>query len=163
MYYAKNGILDKEVGQEVQYVDPVCPEATWDKIATSSKTYVWGVNCPVVTDIANAFVTEDGILFSILKESWRILKKSGQVVFPGKYGMHYTVDEFQNYINNNSMLNKWQFSIVKVEDFPISLGHINQYSGKSVIHPILAVFTKPMSGGRKRQTLKKHKLRRTKA
>lgn len=161
MYYVIGGVLHTPVSPEAQYVDPYeCPEKTWDKIAENSKTYIWGVNCPVAMQINNVNITATGNLIGILDECWRVLKRGGQVIFPGRYEIGL-VERVQALIDSNDAFrNKWRFSIIKAEDFTFSLGHINIYSGLPVIHPILAVFTKPASGGRSKcKTLKKRKRR----
>jgi hypothetical protein len=160
MYHVKAGRLDVPVGPDAVYVDPICPDNTWAAIATKSKTYVWGVNCSVVMQISHVNPEASGVLFPILNEAWRILKNGGQMIFPGKYDMDI-VARLQEKIDSDPLfVNKWRFSIVKTEDFPFTLGHLNKYSGSPVIHPVLAIFTKPVgSGGRKRRTRKRRQSR----
>ena len=136
MYYVKNGVLDTPVGVEAHYVDPIaCPEKTWEKIPTNSKTYIWGVFCPIAQDILHSNIL---ILPGILNNSWRILKRGGHVIFPGPYDMSL-VEPMQAAIDSDvTMENKWRFSIVKTKDFPFVLAHI-----KSAIYSTMAIFTKP--------------------
>jgi hypothetical protein len=153
VYYVKDGHLDAPVGPEAVYVDPACPDDTWAKIAPASKTYVWGINCPVALQIGYAEPTATGALLSILAEAWNVLQGGGQVIFPGKYDMNI-VGRVQEKINSDPLfVNKWQFSMVKTEDYAFTLAHVNKYRGTPIVHPVLAIFTKPVgSGGRKRRT-----------
>lgn len=152
MYHLKNGALDKVVG--ANYVDPECPETTWGDIEAESKTYVWGDNCPVGPQIRSGEIQEDCVLINILDESWRVLKKGGKVIFPGPYNT--TMEEpMQALIDSGAFKHKWSFSVIKNEHFPFVLTHKNKV-GDFKVPPYLAIFTKPMSGGKsKRKTLKR--------
>ena len=135
IYYIKNGVLDTPVGVEAHYVDPTaCPEKTWEKIPTNSKTYIWGIHCPVAQDILHSYF---GVSRNILNNSWRILKKGGHVIFPGPYDMSL-VEPMQTVIDSDvTMKNKWKFSIVMTKDFPFVIA-----SAKSAIYSTMAIFTK---------------------
>lgn len=163
MYHIKDGHLVALVGPDAVYVDPMCPDNTWAAIATNSKTYVWGVNCPVAMQIGRVNPEATGELLRILPEAWRILKNGGQVIFPGKYDMSI-VARLQEKIDSDPLfVNKWRFSIVKTEDYPFSLVHINKYSGTPITQPVLAIFTKPVAAGRRlRRTRKRRNQSRSK-
>jgi hypothetical protein len=63
------------------YVDPdECPDKTWDKIPSNSKQIIWGQSCPVYS--AFRLGSKHSELEPILRESLRVLKLGGVVVFP---------------------------------------------------------------------------------
>ena len=150
MYHLKNGALEQVNG--ALYIDPECPESTWADIEAGSKTYVWGENCPVAPQIYNGTLEGDFSLTNILDESWRILKNGGRVIFPGKYNTSM-VQPIQDLIDSGAFKNKWEFSILNSNDFSFFLTREDKF-GKFRRQSPLAIFTKPMSGG-KRKTVKR--------
>jgi len=152
----------RSVGEGISYVDPeVCPEDTWDKIADNSKTYVWGINCPVGPIITNTYPlfmeTSKQILNDILIHSWRVLKMGGKVVFPGPYD-DKMIPAVQDIVGT-----KWIFSIENTSEFPLSLVKKGEGSGKLKVFPKIAVFTKVVhEGGKMKRRVKRKTKRRVK-
>ena len=92
IFTVKDGNLYRPLGPTVTYVDTDerCKDNTWDKIANSSKKYVWAFNCPVYPAIergGNDMYTD--ILLNILDESYRVLDLGGHVIV----GLYYDPSE----------------------------------------------------------------------
>ena len=148
IYYVENGKLGTPLGAGVNYVDPKCPENTWDKILDNSKTYVWGMYCPVYPLLLYANY-EVGLYVSVIVEildnSYRVLKNGGSVVFPdeGIINSDRTdkLSEILQFINRHTRFNNWKLSLINANEFPFNLGYINK-SNFLRIPNILYVFTK---------------------
>lgn len=152
---------EKSISSVVDFVDPkACPERSWDKIKDESKSYIWGINCPVALQIQSANLESIGSLIPILNGSWKILKANGKVIFPGPYTSE-KLETLKIAVNTNSN-NKWDVSILPASEFEFSIYHNNKYSGKPVIHPYLVIFTKVAEGGRRSRHSRKHKTRKHK-
>lgn len=150
LYYVENGELNTPLGPTVQYVDPKCIGNTWGKIPDNSKTYVYGVHCPVAFQIRSG-LEKHGELVAIINEAGRVLKKGGKVIFGGDFDSTIT-DRLQAELNTSEkILHKWDFSIIDSKDFIFSLGHIQKLSKEPVVFPKMAIFTKPVVGGKRRQ------------
>jgi len=106
LHYIQNGIIGDPIGKDIKFIDPLCPDDTWDKITKNSLMYIWGVYCPLYTSYYDA-----KIITTILNHSLEKLKLNGKVLFPAL--------EEQNieYFRNNPF-NGFTFSIL----------HINQLS-----------------------------------
>lgn len=82
----KNKNIIKELGDDVKYVDvnPSCVNNKWENIGDESKMYIWGINCPINLSYSKIFSHKifSHIIDDILKNSLRVLKKNGKVLFP---------------------------------------------------------------------------------
>ena len=109
--FLKEGGPEKSISSVVDFVDPkACPERSWDKIKDESKSYIWGINCPVGLQIQSANLLAFGALISILNDSWKILKANGKVIFPGPYTSE-KLETLKTVVNAKSN-NKWDVSII---------------------------------------------------
>jgi len=148
IYYIENGDLGRPLGPEVKYVDPKCPENTWDKILDNSKTCVWGMYCPVYPLLLNAnyevalFIN---VIVEILDNSYRVLKNGGSVVFPdnGTINSNRTdkLSEILQFINGRTRFKNWKLNLINANEFSFNLGYTNK-SNFLRIPNILYVFTK---------------------
>lgn len=167
LYTVKDNKLDKPIdNKKVSFVDPsVCGENTWEKIASNSKQYVWGFNCPVGPALTNpefdrsAFWTAH--LLDILENSKRVLKPGGQFIS----GIGNTIDidtiDLNKFVNVPEM-SSWKIKVVKGSDYVFNLGKI-QLGYPPDIKYNLMVFTKVSAGGkRKKRTTRRRKTRRNK-
>ena len=93
LYYVnRDNKLDynRPIGSTVDYIDPNpnCIGATWDKIATESKTYVWAFNCPILllfTHAADKTIDKGywyGVFLSLIKNAYRVLRVGGKFIIP---------------------------------------------------------------------------------
>jgi hypothetical protein len=158
VFLKDGGASEKPISSVVDFVDPkACPERTWDKINNESKSYIWGINCPVGAQIEHATLDWAGSLIPILNNSWKILKANGKVIFPGRYTSE-KLEELKALVDSNSN-NKWDISIIPASEFEFSIYHINKYSGNPATHPYLAIFTKVAEGGRRSRYNRSRKYR----
>lgn len=145
-YVEESGALGTPLGAEVKYVDPTCPENSWDKIADNSKTYVWGMYCPVYILLLRAIYQDlcVNVIVDILDNSDRVLKNGGSVIFPenGIINSDRTdkLYEIQQFINNLTSKN-WKLTLINANEFSFNLGYINSSNFLRVPN-ILYVFTK---------------------
>lgn len=148
IYYVESGALGAPLGAEVKYVDPKCPENTWDKILDNSKTYVWGMYCPVYPLLLHAryeMAFSVNVVVELLDNSYRVLKNGGSVIFPddGIINSDRTdkLSEILQFINRRTIFNNWKLNLINANEFPFNLGYINK-SNFLRISNILYVFTK---------------------
>jgi len=151
IYYVENGVLGTPLGPNVKYVDPdSCPENTWDKIEPVSKTFIWGMHCPVYHLFKTKTSLIDGNFTSpfldILKNSWIHLKPGGKLVFPIPNSIETlcknNIQIVQDFIDNDPRSNgNWKISIVDVSEFPFYLSQNNR-AGVTIIPDLLIVFAK---------------------
>ena len=151
IYYVENGVLGTPLGPNVKYVDPdSCPENTWDKIEPGSKTFIWGMHCPVY----HLFKTKTSLIdgnftwpfLDILKNSWNSLKHGGKLVFPIPNSIETlcknNIQIVQDFIDAEPRAaGNWSISIVDVSEFPFYLSQNNR-AGVTIIPDLLIVFTK---------------------
>ena len=107
LYYIQDGIIGDKIGDNIKYIDPLCPEDNWDNITNNSLMYIWGIFCPIYTSHYDA-----KIITKILENSLEKLKLNGRVLFP-------VLDEYKN--------NEY-FTINSFNGFTFSKLHINQLS-----------------------------------
>jgi hypothetical protein len=153
IYYVESGKLGTPIGDGVKYVDPEsCPSNNWDTIEDNSKTYVWGIQCPVYPMLEgevgyyNASFYWFGIFIDILNNSWRVLKNGGSLIFPTKKEMDSHKQDklsiIQQFINENERINNnWNLTLINANDYSFNLGYINR-SQILIIPDTLYVFTK---------------------
>ena len=165
IYYVESGALGAPLGAEVKYVDPKCPENTWDKIADNSKTYVWGMYCPVYPLLLHAnyeMAFSVNVVVELLDNSYRVLKNGGSVIFPdnGIINSDRTdkLSEIQQFINTHTRFNNWKLTLINANEFSFNLGYNNSLNILKIPN-ILYVFTKieePQSerGGKRKRRCK---------
>jgi len=131
----------KELLTDATYVDPACEGRSWERVESSSKQYIWGENCPVYIELTQgrSFFNdgiEEGLLFSILKESYRILRPGGSAIFPI---LPEKVNEeiIQKLQEHPIIQGRWKIAVEKTLTFPIRLAPGNREQKKALI-----VFTK---------------------
>lgn len=167
--------LGRPVGVKATYVDPFsCPERTWASIKANSKSVVWGENCPVYTQLTHGIyymkkgtqhefrddpvneVSTSRKLFSILNESYRILKTGGKVIF-GDDAPPAEAERKVEQINNHPLiLNRFRLELIPASNSKIHLAQVD--SGKATMRNYLYVFTKLRKmGTRRSQRLKDKK------
>jgi hypothetical protein len=151
IYYVENGVLGTPLGPDVKYVDPdSCPENTWDKIEPGSKTFIWGMHCPVYHIFNSDTSLRDGNFtlpfLDIVKNSWIHLKTGGKLIFPIPKSIEpackNNIQVVQDFIDNDPRTNgSWKISIIDVSEFPFYLSQINRADVIN-IPDLLIVFTK---------------------
>jgi len=157
----------RPVGPKATYVDPFsCPERKWSLIKANSKTIVWGENCPVYTQLTDGlYYTKKGQvyewkddknnevgasrkLFSILNESYRILKVGGKVIF----GDHSVPDDLETKVrqinNHPDIIDKYSLEVISGDDSNINLAQ--PPFTKFLLRSYLYVFTKKAKVGTRR-------------
>ena len=121
VYYI-SGDPKQPVGPAVRYVDPaICKDHPWEGIVPESKSYVWGINCPLAPAIVHGVLSPGAgytvAFIEILNAAGRILRTGGQAVFPGPYDPA-KVAAVQSMMTHGSLTHKWTVSIVKSDEFP---------------------------------------------
>ena len=157
-----DGSIGHEVGPDITYVDTSCEGKTWERIEAESKAYVWGENCPVYgsfmfgTSRLNRPIGDEALL-DILRESHRILKPGGCVVFGDEdFNMEH-VKALKKYPKIKS---HWKIMVKKATEFPINFVHKSKTEGVYSIKKELIIFTKrAQAGGRRKSTMKRRKIR----
>jgi hypothetical protein len=140
------------IGDNVEYIDPQCidlKDKNWDKIADSSKTYIWGINCPIVLPLRFSEKQRFGynilgfdVLVYILEHAWKALKDEGYLIFnlPTSEETQKEDDyiiKLSNFINTTpEFTHKWNVSIIIPNDFIFYLVSSSYRSVK------LLIFTK---------------------
>jgi len=147
----------RAVGPKATYVDPYsCPERTWGSIKARSKSIVWGENCPVYMQLTRGLyytkkdkqyeLKDDPVnevatsrkLFSILDESYRILRKGGKVIFGDDM---LPAPAIIQQINNHPMIvEKFSLEVVPSEGAKIHLAQTE--CGRFTARNYLYIFTK---------------------
>lgn len=151
LFYVENGVLGTPLGPDVKYVDPdSCPENTWDKIEPGSKTFIWGMHCPVYHIFKSDTSLRDGNFtlpfLDIVKNSWIHLKTGGKLVFPIPKSIEpackNNIQVVQDFIDaDQGKFGSWEISIIDVSEFPFCLSQINRANVIN-IPGFLIVFTK---------------------
>ena len=152
LYHVENGVITTPLGPDVQYVDPYeCEDATWDKVNTNSKQFVFSAACPVfaILEWDESSKEEDlnenqnnsefpdrwsenlDNLFIILANARRVLKPGGQFIFPSVSSKEDVVPKIQDLIDTTPGVKKWQVSFVKDGEatFPIVAKDVPVYTG----------------------------------
>ena len=154
-----DGSRGAAVGPEALYVDPYrCSDLTWERIGAGTIDVIWGENCPVYSQLTHGLRLmkkgkilnikngrhNDGTssaLFSILRESHRILKPGGKVLF-GDWGkITQEIRKKVEQIAGDSIISEsWNVQLINANESPVHLAQIS----RSVINPkdYLYVFTK---------------------
>jgi hypothetical protein len=112
LHYIQNGIIGDPIGKDIKYIDPLCPDDTWDKITKNSLMYIWGVYCPIYTSYSDA-----KIITKILNNSLEKLKLNGRVLFPvldeDKNNEYFTTNPFNGFTFSKLHINQLPFIIDK--------------------------------------------------
>ncbi len=168
-------VLKKSViplGKEVSYVNEIdkrCPETDkWANIADNSKTYVWGVSCPIYytllqneTDSSSSNKT----LTDILLNAYRVLTHDGKVIFTcpvirdkdvkGDTNSNAEITE-QEYVNSvsiitantqafmksdddNNLSSKYILSIIKTKEHKFLIGKYHN-NGETAVNGTMYIF-----------------------
>lgn len=145
----RDGSIGHELGPDITYVDTSCEGKTWERIEAHSKAYVWGENCPVYgsfmfgTSRLNRPIGDEALL-DILRESHRILKPGGCVVFGDEdFNMEH-VKALKKYPKIKS---HWKIKVKKATEFPINFVHKSKTEGVYLIKKELIIFTKRAQAG----------------
>ena len=130
LYYIniKNKYIIKEIGENIQYVDPLCPSDIWDNITNESLMYIWGINCPIYRSFEN---NKRIAIDNILNNSFNKLKLNGKVYFPVIENMSLPTlpDSKQSLINFfdeecNNKSNGFNFEKKSIDDYPDDFPYI---------------------------------------
>ena len=152
LYYIKDKDTIFTVGKSVPYVDPTeCETDSWDRILHESKTYVWGVACPINMTITNGpfknekleheYSYSDKMLEDILINAFEVLKHDGKVIFTSKTYKDTMTEHTQEFINTNiSLVGKYVVSIINTEDLSFLIGQFHR--DEIQIHNSCVIFTK---------------------
>jgi hypothetical protein len=111
LHYIQNGIMGDKIGENIKYIDPLCPEDTWDKITKKSLRYIWGIYCPIYTSYYDS-----NIITQILNNSFEKLKLNGMVLFPAledKNIEYFTNNPFSGFTFSKLHINQLAFIIDK--------------------------------------------------
>ena len=111
LHYIQNGIMGDKIGENIKYIDPLCPEDTWDKITKKSLRYIWGIYCPIYTSYYDS-----NIITQILSNSFEKLKLNGMVLFPAledKNIEYFTNNPFAGFTFSKLHINQLAFIIDK--------------------------------------------------
>uniref|UniRef100_A0A6C0LLH0 Uncharacterized protein n=1 Tax=viral metagenome TaxID=1070528 RepID=A0A6C0LLH0_9ZZZZ len=111
LHYIQNGIMGDKIGVNIKYIDPLCPEDTWDKITKKSLRYIWGIYCPIYTSYYDS-----NIITQILNNSFEKLKLNGMVLFPAledKNIEYFTNNPFAGFTFSKLHINQLSFIIDK--------------------------------------------------
>jgi len=161
VYYIKDGRRVKRLGSDVKYVDPdSCPGNTWDKIEDNSKTYVWGIHCPIYLLFKHASYLKDNVvlgpLLDILKNSWRVLKSNGLVIIPVPKSIENECqnefNEVKTFIETDPRFNKWNVSIINSSENRFNLAYKNSINVVDIPRLLIVFKKQPFGGKKKRNT-----------
>jgi SAM-dependent methyltransferase len=159
-----DGSVGHELGPDITYVDPSCEGKTWERIEAGSKSYVWGENCPVYTSFMRGTPQlnrpiGDEQLLNILRESHRILKPGGCVVF-GEMSDFINKDNIKEIADYPKIKPDWKVRIKKAKKFLINFAHKSDVGGFYTTKEELIIFTKrAQAGGKRKGTMKRRKIR----
>ena len=127
MHIKKTDNTIEPLSNKVTYVDPQCRDKTWESIPSLSKKYVWGENCSVYMELRLGARTlrrgGDPQLLNILRESYRILKAGGIVMFPFE-NWFYSEESIETLKNAPEIKSQYTISIIEAKDAPFILGHL---------------------------------------
>ena len=121
------------------YVDPdECPDKTWDKIPSNSKQIIWGQFCPVYS--AFRLGSKHSELEPILRESLRVLKLGGVVIFP-------LSQKKKEEIKFYPAFDGFRINIKENDGLPVNIGIEDSNIKRN--SPFLIIYTKISKGGGK--------------
>lgn len=167
MYIKNQDDSIEPLSDNITYVDPTCKDKTWESIPSLSMKYVWGENCPVYTEFRlgkRAFKRcQDAQLLNILRESYRILKSEGIIIFPLETN-YYSEESIETLRETSEINSRYKITIVSIKDAPFILGHKSEVGSRWTFpNENVIIFTKKEEGGgRKNKTRRKKTLRRRK-
>ena len=153
LYYIRDKDTIINVGNSVPYVYPSeCETDSWERILPESKTYVWGVRCPINTTITQGpFKNEkseyeysycDNMLKDILINAFSVLKHDGKVIFTSNIYKDTMTAHIQEFINTNiSLVGKYVVSIINTKDLSFLIGKFN-FKNELEIDKTCVIFTK---------------------
>jgi hypothetical protein len=160
----RDGSVGHELGPDITYVDKSCEGKSWERIEAGSKAYVWGENCPVYTAFMRGTPqlnrpVGDEQLLNILRESHRILKPGGCVVF-GEMSDFINKDNIKEIADYPKIKPDWKVRIKKANKFPINFAHKSDVGGFYTTKEELIIFTKRgQAGGKRKSTVKRRKIK----
>jgi len=149
----------KDVGKKVPYVDPDCGES-WDSINNNSKTYIWGMHCPIMLNHIfhdktlkqknnnndsnnndNYLYSNKGVLVDIINNAERVLKPNGMVIFTTDSKKSLMREYNRKLKRENPFHNKWKMKIINRSEFPFYVCYYDEEIGKFQSDERLAIFT----------------------
>ena len=131
---AKNKKIIREIDKNIMYVDPICPNDSWEKINNNSLMYIWGIGCPIYMSYGNRQMITD-----ILNNAKPKLKVGGKLYFfigDTVFGDEAILVEFFNNMSKYENIG-YTFKIEPIDKFP----YIIFYKSEIVIKGYY-VFTK---------------------
>jgi len=132
----KDHKIIKNIGVDIKYIDPLCPDDNWDSII-EPLMYIWGINCPIYM----SYVDSTSKIQIILENSLNKLKIKGKVLFgfdlSNDISILNQIEKNTAYFTNNPFPG-FDFKIVSIEDLSNELSYI---IGKKV-NKYYFVFTK---------------------
>ncbi|NDB82128.1 MAG: hypothetical protein EB127_05205 [Alphaproteobacteria bacterium] len=152
-YVNPDNTIGKPVGIDVTYVDPICPNKTWDQIAPNSKKYVWGENCPVYGEFRLGAKRlrrgQDPQLLNILRESYRILENEGFVVFP-LGALMYNLDAIESLKKDPEINSTYTISITNALFRLAQVSDVDKSHWGIPDENVIIFKKKPVAGGKRK-------------
>jgi hypothetical protein len=111
LHYIQNGVMGDKIGDNIKYIDPLCPDDNWDNITNNSLMYIWGIFCPIYTSYYDA-----KIITTLLSNSYEKLKLNGRVLFPAledKNIAYFTNNPFPGFTFSRIHITQLSFIIDK--------------------------------------------------
>jgi len=148
----------KDVAKKVPYVDPECGES-WGSINDNSKTYIWGMHCPIMLDHIfhdktlkqknnnesnnnnNYLYSNKGVLVDIINNAERVLKPNGMVIFTTDSKKSLMMEYNRKLKRENPFRIKWKMKIINRSEFPFYVCYYDKELGKFQSDERLAIFT----------------------
>lgn len=162
---SKLSFRSDDLKDTIEYVDveDECEDALrWKDIPPNSKDYIWPMYCPIYSWIRKKRVRpfhSSEAIYSLLVDGWRVLKPGGKLMISIKTNFDTEAPEvlLENLkeisaVNGN---NPWIFEVSTIKSIPFL---VHDERRPTFTHYI--VLTKPLSGGRRRKTLRSKRTRK---
>lgn len=109
---------NEEIEEDIKYIDIDirCVNDKWNYIESNSKMYIWSINCPIYESYNNDR-EESKVIDDILKNSLRVLKQNGKVIFPVNNSYVMMTNRLIKYFQDKTF-NGFTYSIEPIAKFP---------------------------------------------
>ena len=161
-------LFDAPMPLKADYVDPLRSGKHWKDYPIESKDVIWDQYCPTMWPFHKVqdYLYHDQIFYDLFNDGWKILKSGGMIVFPfpkdlrnihtdEPISVETALENFKWVLKRLLSKHPWKSHIVQRKSMPFIISE--QYEQER--YDTYIVFTKPVSGGKRKSTRRKTRRR----